>query len=110
MVRVHEIKVGIQTQAYPGLEIRVPELRAVPAHVRDFDALFSEPNDVTFEHGKPFALRALLTVLEQKLIADTNAEKGFVLLNPFKNGFNKPKTSQFLHAIAKSALPGKEEV
>ena len=50
MVRVHEIKVRIQTQAYPGLEIRVPELRAVPAHVRDLDALFSEPNDVTFEH------------------------------------------------------------
>ena len=50
MVRVHEIKVGIQTQAYPGLEIRVPELRAVPAHVRDLDALFSEANDVTFEH------------------------------------------------------------
>lgn len=50
MVRVHEIKVRIQPQAHPGLEIRVPELRAIPAHVWDLDALFPEPHDVTFEH------------------------------------------------------------
>ena len=85
-------------------------MSVIPSHVRDFDAFFLEPNDVSLEHRKPLDIRALLAALEQKLVTDTDTKKRFISLNPLSDWFNQSEAFQFRHAISKRALPGEEQV
>jgi hypothetical protein len=82
----------------------------IPAHVRDFAAVFGEAADGAGEDSETGNTGGFFSGFEEQLVSDADAKKGFVCGDPLPDWFVEAAAGEFGHAIAKSADAGKDDV
>ena len=113
-VTVYKIEKGTVGNAMKHRVIGGPTIRnLVPSHMGDFEMQFGgkvKPNHFAREHSQPLVFATLVTDIEQKLQAQTNSEKGFVLLDPIADQADQVPLLQFANCVAKCADTGQDQM
>ena len=102
---VDEINVAAAFHAAIEGAIRARDLDLIPRDLRNFQSgLLREPHDVAAKNSQPRrATIELLAPLEQRLIADTDAEERFAGLDEIARGFEQFLFAQSVDAVVERA-------
>ena len=105
---MNKINVAAACDAAIERTIRLHDVELVPADLRDFQSwLFREADDAALENSESGGAGIeFLAPLEQRLIADADAEKRFAGLDEIARGFEQVLLAQRVDAIIERADAG----
>jgi hypothetical protein len=78
-------------------------LEGVPSHMGHFEISRGEPDDAAAKNSKAFDAGRFLAGLEEKLVAEANAEIRLASGGPLANGFPKPGGAEVFGAMREGA-------
>jgi hypothetical protein len=105
---VHEINVTVRGNVAKERAIGLDDFELIPADLRDFQAIgFGKAHDFALKDSQTGgATVELFTLLEQRLVTDTNAEERLATLNEVAGGLDQLLALHRVHAIIECAHAG----